>query len=228
MAIKKFRPTSPGKRFQTISEFDEITSITPEKSLLRPLKKTGGRNCYGRITAWHRGGAHKRKYRVIDFRRDKREIPAKVASIEYDPNRSARIALVHYADGEKRYILAPSQLQVGEQVIASSTADIKPGNALPLRNIPTGTLIHNIELKVGKGGQIIRSAGASGQLMAKEGKYAHVKLPSGEVRLILQDCYATIGQVSNLEHEIISLGKAGRNRWHGMEADCPRSGHESH
>ncbi len=186
MAIKKFRPTSPGKRFQTISEFEEITSMTPERSLLRPLKKTGGRNCYGRITAWHRGGGHKRKYRMIDFKRDKREIPAKVASIEYDPNRSARIALLHYADGEKRYILAPSQLQVGEQVIASPTADIKPGNALPLRNIPTGTLIHNIELKVGKGGQIIRSAGASGQLMAKEGKYAHVKLPSGEVRLILQ------------------------------------------
>jgi large subunit ribosomal protein L2 len=215
MAIKKFRPTSPGKRFQTITGFEEITSSLPERSLLRPLRKTGGRNSYGRITAWHRGGGHKRKYRVIDFKRDKREISGKVASIEYDPNRSARIALLHYADGEKRYILAPSQLQVGERVIASPTADIKPGNALPLRNIPTGTLIHNIELKVGKGGQIIRSAGASGQLMAKEGKYAHVKLPSGEVRLILQDCYATIGQVSNLEHEIISLGKAGRNRWLG-------------
>jgi large subunit ribosomal protein L2 len=215
MAIKKFRPTSPGKRFQTISEFEEITSFTPERTLLGPLRKSGGRNSYGRITAWHRGGGHKRKYRVIDFKRDKREIPAKVASIEYDPNRSGRIALLHYADGEKRYILAPSQLQVGEQVIASPTADIKPGNALPLRNIPTGTLIHNIELKMGKGGQIIRSAGASGQLMAKEGKYAHVKLPSGEVRLILQDCYATIGQVSNLEHEIVSLGKAGRNRWLG-------------
>jgi large subunit ribosomal protein L2 len=167
MTIKKFRPTSPGKRFQTISEFEEITSIAPERSLLRPLKKTGGRNCYGRITAWHRGGGHKRKYRLIDFKRDKREVPAKVASIEYDPNRSARIALLHYADGEKRYILAPSQLQVGEQVVASPAADIKPGNALPLRNIPTGTLIHNIELKVGKGGQIVRSAGASGQLMAK-------------------------------------------------------------
>jgi len=215
MTIKKFRPTSPGKRFQTISEFEEITSMMPERSLLRPLKKTGGRNCYGRITAWHRGGRHKRKYRLIDFKRDKREIPAKVASIEYDPNRSARIALLHYTDGEKRYILAPSQLRVGEQVMASSAADIRPGNALPLRNIPTGTLIHNIELKVGKGGQIIRSAGGSGQLMAKEGKYAHVKLPSGEVRLILQACYATIGQVSNLEHENISLGKAGRNRWLG-------------
>jgi large subunit ribosomal protein L2 len=215
MTIKKFRPTSPGKRFQTISEFDEITSMTPERSLLRPLKKTGGRNCYGRITAWHRGGRHKRKYRLIDFKRDKREIPAKVASIEYDPNRSSRIALLHYTDGEKRYILAPTQLRVGEQVMASPAADIRPGNALPLRNIPTGTLIHNIELKVGKGGQIIRSAGASGQLMAKEGRYAHVKLPSGEVRLILQDCYATIGQVSNLEHDNISLGKAGRTRWMG-------------
>src|SRR4030043_2054002 len=215
MGIKKFRPTSPGKRFQTVSTFEEITSSTPERSLLLPLKKTGGRNCYGRITSWHKGGRHKRRYRLIDFKRDKREIPARVVSIEYDPNRSSRIALLHYADGEKRYILAPSQLQVGDQVITSPTADIKPGNALPLRNIPTGILIHNIELKVGKGGQIIRSAGGSGQLMAKEGKYAHVKLPSGEVRLILQDCYATIGQVSNLEHENISLGKAGRNRWLG-------------
>src|SRR5512136_2233833 len=215
MAIKKFRPTSPGKRFQTISKFEEITSSTPEKSLLLPLRKPGGRNSYGRVTAWHRGGGHKRRYRLIDFKRDKREIPAKVASIEYDPNRSARIALLHYADGEKRYILAPSQLQVGERVMASPTADIKPGNALPLRNIPTGTLIHNIELKVGKGGQIIRSAGGAGQLMAKEGKYAHVKLPSGEVRLVLQDCYATIGQVSNIEHENVSLGKAGRQRYLG-------------
>ena len=179
MTIKKFRPTSPGKRFQTISEFDEITSMTPERSLLRPLKKTGGRNCYGRITAWHRGGRHKRKYRLIDFKRDKREIPAKVASIEYDPNRSSRIALLHYTDGEKRYILAPSQLRVGEQVMASPAADIRPGNALPLRNIPTGTLIHNIELKVGKGGQIIRSAGASGQLMAKERKVCPCQTPVG-------------------------------------------------
>jgi large subunit ribosomal protein L2 len=157
MAIKKFRPTSPGKRFQTVSTFEEITSIAPERSLLSPLKKTGGRNSYGRITSWHRGGGHKRRYRLIDFKRDKREIPAKVASIEYDPNRSARIALLHYADGEKRYILAPLRLSVGDRVIASPTADIKPGNALPLRNIPAGTLIHNIELKVGKGGQIIRS-----------------------------------------------------------------------
>lgn len=215
MAIKKYRPTSPGRRFQTVSTFEEITSMEPEKSLLVPLKKTGGRNVYGRITAWHRGGGSKRKYRLIDFKRDKHEIPARVASIEYDPNRSARIALLHYQDGEKRYILAPDQLKVGEFVVSGPTADIKPGNALPLRNIPTGTLIHNIELKVGKGGQLVRSAGGSGQLMAKEGKYAHVKLPSGEVRLVLQDCYATIGQVSNLEHENISLGKAGRRRWLG-------------
>ena len=215
MAIKKFRPTSPGKRFQTVSTFEEVTSFTPERSLLLPIKKTGGRNCYGRITAWHRGGGRKRKYRLVDFKRDKKEILARVASIEYDPNRSARIALLCYADGEKRYILAPNQLKVGDQVISSPTADIKPGNALPLRNIPTGTLIHNIELKVGKGGQIVRSAGGYGQLMAKEGKYTHIKLPSGEVRLVLQDCYATIGQVSNLEHENISLGKAGRKRWLG-------------
>ncbi|MGB9629942.1 MAG: 50S ribosomal protein L2 [Thermodesulfobacteriota bacterium] len=212
MGIKNFRPTSPGRRFQTVSTFEEITSVKPEKSLLLPLKKTGGRNVYGRITAWHRGGGHKRMYRIIDFKRDKREIPARVASIEYDPNRSARIALLHYADGEKRYILAPNELKVGDRVVASPSADIKPGNALPLRNIPAGTLIHNIELKIGKGGQIVRSAGTYAQLMAKEGKYAHIKLPSGEVRLVLQDCYATIGQVSNLEHENISFGKAGRTR----------------
>jgi len=215
MGIKSYKPTSPAKRFQTVSTFEEITSSTPEKSLLISLKKRGGRNCHGRVTAWHRGGGHKRQYRLIDFKRDKKEIPAKVASIQYDPNRSARIALLHYADGEKRYILAPAQVKIGDKVITSATADIKPGNALPLRNIPTGTLIHNVELKVGKGGQIIRSAGASGQLMAKEGKYAHVKLPSGEVRLVFQDCYATIGQVSHIEHENISLGKAGRNRWLG-------------
>jgi large subunit ribosomal protein L2 len=217
MAIKKFRPTSPGKRFQTVSTFEEITSSTPERSLLVPLRKSGGRNSYGRVTSWHRGGGHKRRFRLVDFKRDKREIPARVASIEYDPNRSARIALLHYVDGEKRYILAPDKITVGEQVIAGPAADIKPGNALPLRNIPTGTLIHNIELKMGKGGQIVRSAGGSGQLMAKEGKYAHVKLPSGEVRLVFQDCYATIGQVSNLEHENISLGKAGRKRWFGKK-----------
>jgi large subunit ribosomal protein L2 len=194
---------------------EEITAVKPEKSLLQPLRKSGGRNCYGRVTSWHRGGGHKRMYRVIDFKRDKREIPAKVASIEYDPNRSARIALLHYRDGEKRYILAPDQMRVGAEVVAGTAADIKPGNALPLRNIPTGTLIHNIELKVGKGGQIVRSAGGSGQLMAKEGKYAQIKLPSGEVRKVLQDCYATIGQVSNIEHENVSFGKAGRTRWLG-------------
>jgi large subunit ribosomal protein L2 len=217
MGIKKFRPTSPGKRFQTVSTFDDITSTKPEKSLLLPMKKTGGRNSYGRVTAWHRGGGHKRRYRIIDFKRDKKEIPARVASIEYDPNRSARIALLHYVDGEKRYILAPPDLRPGDQVISSPAADIKPGNALPLRNIPAGTLIHNIELKIGKGGQLARTAGSYGQLIAKEGKYAHVKLPSGEVRLVLQDCYATIGQVGNLEHENISLGKAGKSRWFGWK-----------
>ena len=215
MGIKKFRPTSSGIRFKTVPTFEEVTVSKPEKGLIRPLKRTGGRNCYGRITSWHRGGGHKRRYRIIDFKREKREIPAKVASIEYDPNRSARIALLHYADGEKRYILAPTELHLGDQVISSPTADIKAGNALPLRNIPAGTLIHNIELKTGKGGQLARTAGSYAQLVAKEGKYAHIKLPSGEVRLVLQDCYATIGQVSNLEHENISLGKAGKSRWLG-------------
>ena len=217
MGIKKFRPTSPGIRFQTVSTFEELTPGKPERSLVIKMKKTGGRNCYGRITSWHRGGGHKRRYRLIDFKRDKREIPAKVASIEYDPNRSARIALLHYADGEKRYILAPAELRTGDRVLASAGADIKPGNALPLRNIPTGTLIHNVELRVGKGGQMIRSAGGYGQLMAKEGKYAQIKLPSGEVRMVLQECYATIGQVSNLEHENVSQGKAGRKRWVGRK-----------
>jgi len=215
MGIKKFRPTSAGIRFKTVPTFEEITSRKPEKSLLLPLKKSGGRNSYGRVTSWHRGGGHKRQYRLIDFKRDKREIPAKVASIEYDPNRSARIALLHYVDGEKRYILAPSEIHMGDRVVASPAADIKPGNALPLRNIPAGTLVHNIELQIGKGGQLARTAGSYGQLVAKEGKYAHIKLPSGEVRLVLQDCYATIGQVSPLEHEGISIGKAGRNRWLG-------------
>ena len=215
MGVKKFRPTSPAIRFKTVHTFEEVTSTKPEKSLVVPLKRSGGRNCYGRVTAWHRGGGHKRQYRIVDFKRDKREISAKVASIEYDPNRSARIALLHYADGEKRYILAPNELRVGDAVISSPTADIKPGNSLPLRHIPSGTLIHNVELKVGKGGQIARTAGSYAQLVAKEGKYAHLKLPSGEVRLVLQDCYATIGQVSNLEHESISMGKAGRRRWTG-------------
>lgn len=215
MALIHRKPTSAGRRFQTVSDFSEITKTEPEKSLLRPLKKTGGRNNYGRRTARHLGGGHKRMYRVIDFKRDKVGVPAKVASIEYDPNRSARIALLHYQDGEKRYILAPQDLKVGDEVISSPEADIKPGNALPLQNIPTGTMVHNVEMKPGKGGQIARSAGSAAQLMAKEGKYAHLKLPSGEVRMVPLDCKATIGQLGNAEHENISLGKAGRKRWLG-------------
>jgi len=216
MGIKKYNPTSPGRRFQTAPSFEELTTGTPERSLLRPLKKTGGRNSLGRQTIRHRGGGHKRRYRDIDFvRRDKVGIPSKVASIEYDPNRSARIALLHYADGEKRYIIAPTELKVGGDVMAGQGAEIKPGNALPLRNIPLGTLIHNVELKIGKGGQMIRSAGGYGQIMAKEGNYAHIRLPSGEVRLVHQECFATIGQISNIEHDTISIGKAGRKRWLG-------------
>ena len=215
MGIKSYKPTSAGRRHQTCSTFEEITSTTPERSLLVTLKKTGGRNSFGRVTSRHIGGGHKQKYRIIDFRRDKIDIPAKVASIEYDPNRSARIALLHYVDGEKRYILAPLDLKVGDTIIASPNADIKPGNALPLRAIPLGTIIHNIELKIGKGGQLARSAGTFAQLMAKEGKYAQVKLPSGEVRMVLMDCKATIGQVGNIDHENVSIGKAGRSRWLG-------------
>lgn len=215
MGIKSYNPTSPGRRFQTSATFEEITKKEPEKSLLEPLVKTGGRNCYGRITAWHRGGGHKRRYRVIDFKRDKLGIPAKVASIEYDPNRSAYVALLHYADGEKRYILAPVGLKPGDTVMAGEEADIKPGNALPLKNIPLGTQVHNVELKIGKGGQLIRSAGTYGQVMAKEGRYVQIKLPSGEVRMVLQECMATVGQVSNVDHENISIGKAGRSRWLG-------------
>ncbi|MDJ0874141.1 MAG: 50S ribosomal protein L2 [Desulfobacterales bacterium] len=215
MAVRKVKPTSPGRRFQDYATFDEITRRKPEKSLLRALKKSGGRNTNGRITCRHRGGGHKRHYRVVDFKRDKIDIPARVASIEYDPNRSARIALLHYADGEKRYILAPLNLKVNDEVISSAEADIKPGNTLPLRNIPLGTQIHNIELKLGKGGQIVRSAGTYAQLMAKEDPYALVKLPSGEVRMVLLKCKATVGQLGNLMHENISLGKAGRKRWLG-------------
>ncbi|MCL6612226.1 MAG: 50S ribosomal protein L2 [Peptococcaceae bacterium] len=215
MAIKKFKPTSPGRRFVTVSAFDEITSDKPEKSLLEPLKKKAGRNSRGKITVRHRGGGHKRQYRLIDFKRDKDGIPAKVASIQYDPNRSARIALLHYADGEKRYILAPLGLEAGMTVVSGPDVDIKVGNALPLRNIPLGTMIHNIELYPKAGGQLVRSAGAAAQLMAKEGKYAHIRMPSGEMRLILQDCRATIGQVGNVEHENITVGKAGRSRWMG-------------
>jgi len=215
MAIKKYKPTSPGRRNMTSSTYEEITTSTPEKSLLAPLKKTGGRNNAGRITQRHTGGGHKKKYRIIDFKRDKKEIPAKVVSVEYDPNRSARIALLTYADGEKRYILAPVGITAGDTVIASETADIQPGNALAIRSIPLGTWVHNVELKVGKGGQLARSAGTYAMIAAKEGKYAQLRLPSGEVRLVLQDCCATVGQVSNTDHENVKIGKAGRNRWLG-------------
>jgi large subunit ribosomal protein L2 len=215
MPLISRKPTSPGRRFQTAADFAEITRAKPEKSLVKTLKKTGGRNNYGRVTARNRAGGHKRRYRIIDFRRDKTGVAAKVAAIEYDPNRSVHIALLHYLDGEKRYILAPQSLQVGDMVIASPDADIKPGNCLPLAQIPAGTLVHNVELKPGKGGQLARAAGAAVQLMAKEGDYAHLKLPSGEVRMVHLRCLATIGQLSNVEQENISLGKAGRNRWLG-------------
>ena len=215
MALISRKPTSAGRRFQTATDFAEITRSEPEKSLVRPLKKSGGRNCYGRVTAYHRGGGHKRRYRLIDFKRNKLEVPAKVASIEYDPNRTTRIALLHYVDGEKRYILAPQDLRVGDIVVSSATADIKPGNTLPLLNIPNGTLVHNVEMKPGKGGQMARSAGSAAQLMAKEGRQAHLKLPSGEVRMVPVDCRATIGRLSNVEQENVSLGKAGRKRWVG-------------
>lgn len=215
MPIKKVKPTSPGRRFQTYDTFQDITRTEPEKSLLEPLSKSGGRNNYGRITVRHRGGGHKRRYRKIDFKRDKTEIPAKVFSIEYDPNRGARIALLHYADGEKRYILAPQNLSVGDTVLSSENADIKPGNALPLKAIPLGTLIHNIEMKIGKGGQMARGAGTYAQLMAKEGRHTLLKLPSGEIRMVLSECLATIGQLSNPDHSHISIGKAGRKRWQG-------------
>jgi len=216
MPVKEFKPTSPGKRFATVASFDEITKKSPEKSLLSPLKKSGGRNAQGRVTTRHRGGGHKRQYRIIDFKRNKIDVPAKVTSIEYDPNRSARIALLIYADGEKRYILAPQGMGVGDKIITSESADIKPGNALPIRNIPLGTTIHNIELSPGRGGQLVRSAGTGAQVMAKEGAYSQVRLPSGEVRMVLLTCKATIGQVGNLEHENISLGKAGRSRHLGI------------
>ena len=215
MPIKSFKPITPSLRFKTVSTFEEITRDKPERSLIVPLKKTGGRNNHGRITCRHRGGGHKRAYRIIDFKRNKFDIPAKVTSIEYDPNRSARIALLAYADGEKRYILAPIGLSVSDSVISSEKAEIRVGNTLPLRNIPLGSTVHNIELKIGKGGQIARSAGSYAQLVAKEGKYAQIKLPSGEVRMVLLDCCATLGQVSNVEHENISYGKAGKMRWLG-------------
>ena len=215
MALRKFNPTSPGRRFMTTLTFDEITKSSPEKSLTEPLRRTGGRTNRGRISIWFRGGGHKRRYRVADFRRDKRDVPAKVAAIEYDPNRSARLALLHYVDGEKRYILWPEGLAVGATVVAGEGADILPGNCLPLKMIPAGTMIHNVELRPGKGGQMVRSAGGAAQLVGKEGDYAQVKLPSGEVRMVGVDCHATIGQVGNLDHKNVSVGKAGRTRWKG-------------
>jgi large subunit ribosomal protein L2 len=215
MPTKKYNPTSPARRFMTVSTFEELSKVEPEKSLLEPLKKNAGRNAYGRITVRHRGGGVKRKYRIIDFKRDKDGIPAKVLTIEYDPNRTANIALIEYEDGEKRYIIAPVGLKVGDTILSGKDADIKTGNAMQLSDIPVGTLIHNIELKPGKGGQLVRSAGNAAQLMAKEGNYAQVRLPSGEVRMIRLDCKATIGQVGNLEHENISIGKAGRKRHMG-------------
>ncbi len=215
MALKAYRPTSPGRRGMTGSTFEEITKGEPEKSLLMPLKKKAGRNNQGRIAVRHRGGGSKRRLRIIDFKRNKVGVPGRVAAIEYDPNRSANIALIHYADGEKRYILAPIGLNVGDTIKSGSDAEVKPGDTLPLKLIPSGTLIHNIELKRGRGGQLVRSAGAAAQLMAKEGEYALVRLPSTEMRRILSDCLATIGQVGNIDHQNINLGKAGRKRWLG-------------
>ncbi len=216
MAIKKYKPVTPGMRGRTGYTFDEITKTKPERSLVKSLHKRGGRNSMGRITVRHRGGGNKRKYRVVDFKRNKFGIPARVAAIEYDPNRTARLALLYYVDGEKRYIIAPIGLRVGDMVVSGADAEISPGNSLPIRNIPAGTRIHNIELQTGRGGQLVRSAGTSARLVAKEGRYAQVRLPSGEIRLILQDCYATIGQVGNVEHGTIKLGKAGRKRHMGI------------
>ncbi|ABS72567.1 50S ribosomal protein L2 [Bacillus sp. L381] len=216
MAIKKYKPTSNGRRGMTTSDFAEITTDQPEKSLLAPLHKKGGRNNQGKLTVRHQGGGHKRQYRVIDFKRDKDGIPGRVATVEYDPNRSANIALINYVDGEKRYILAPKGIQVGTEIMSGPEADIKVGNALPLINIPVGTVVHNIELKPGKGGQLVRSAGTSAQVLGKEGKYVLVRLNSGEVRMILSACRASIGQVGNEQHELINVGKAGRSRWKGI------------
>jgi large subunit ribosomal protein L2 len=216
MPIKVYKPTSPGRRGMSVSTFEEVTRSRPEKSLLRPLKSSAGRNFRGKITVRHRGGGHKRRYRVIDFKRDKPGVPGRIASIEYDPNRSARIALVVYADGEKRYIIAPVGLMVGDMVMAGPESEIRVGNALPISKIPVGSTIHNIELHIGKGGQMVRAAGTSAQLLAKEGRYAHVRLPSGEVRLVNVQCMATIGQVGNTDHGNINLGKAGRKRWLGF------------
>ena len=216
MGIRNYKPTSPARRYHSVSTFDEITASRPFKPLTEPLRGSGGRNNHGELTSWWRGGGHKRNYRVIDFKRDKFNIPAKVATVEYDPHRSARIALLTYADGEKRYVLQPVCLKVGDSIVASQTADILPGNALPLKNIPLGTLVHNVELRPGRGGQIARSAGSGVQVVAREGGYASVKMPSGEIRKINIECYATIGQVGNIDHENVSIGKAGRSRWKGI------------
>jgi len=216
MAVKKYKPVTPGTRGMTGYTFEEITKSKPERSLIVPLRKSGGRNAYGRITVRHRGGGHRRFIRIVDFKRDKRDIPAKVAAIEYDPNRTARLALLHYADGEKRYIVAPVDVKVGDSLMAGAKAEIRSGNALPIANIPVGTLIHNIEFKEGRGGQLVRSAGGAAQLLAKEGDFAQIRMPSGEVRLIHQVCYATIGQIGNLDHGNVKLGKAGRKRHKGI------------
>jgi large subunit ribosomal protein L2 len=216
MAVKKYKPTTPGQRGMTGYTFDEITKDKPERSLILPLRKKGGRNSYGRVTVRHQGGGHRQFIRIVDFKRNKFDIPAKVAAIEYDPNRTARLALLHYADGEKRYILAPVGLKVGDKIVTGANAEIRPGNSLPIANIPVGTMVHNIELKEGKGGQLVRSAGGAAQLLAKEGEFAQIRMPSGEVRLVRQKCYATIGQVGNLDHSNIKLGKAGRKRHLGV------------
>lgn len=229
MAVKRFKPTTPGRRFATAHTFEEITKARPEKSLVRSLRRRAGRNNQGRVTTRHRGGGHKRRYRVVDFRRDKDRVPAKVAAIEYDPNRSARIALLHYADGEKRYILAPVGLAVGDKVVSGEEAEPRPGNTLPLGSIPVGTMVHNIEMQPGRGGQMVRAAGGAAQIMAKEGEEATLRLPSGEMRKVSVRCRATVGQVGNLEHEAIKMGKAGRKRWLGVRptvrgvAQDPRS-----
>jgi large subunit ribosomal protein L2 len=216
MGVKKFKPTTPGRRFATISTFEEITKTRPERTLLEPLRGAAGRNNMGRVTTRHQGAGHKRQYRVVDFKRNKDGVPAKVAAIEYDPNRSARLALLYYVDGDKRYILAPQGLNVGDVVSSGPAADIRPGNALPLRTIPIGTVVHNVELEPARGGQMVRAAGSGAQIMAKEGAYAHLRLPSGEVRLVPIDCRATVGQVGNVDHEAQKLGKAGRKRWLGI------------
>jgi len=238
MAIRKYKPTSAGRRFQTVPTFEEITTDKPHRPLVRPLKKSGGRNNQGEVTIWWRGGGHKRAYRIVDFKRNKFDIPAKVSTVEYDPNRSARISLVTYADGEKRYILHPVGVSVGDTVVSGSRVDIVPGNTLPLENIPLGTEVHNVELRPGKGGQMARSAGSSVQVVAKEGKYVTVRLPSGETRLVIPKCLATIGQVGNVDHENVRIGKAGRERWKGRRphvcgnamnpVDHPLGGGEGH